>query len=170
MTQDGGEYDIRPPEPPPGKPKPGDPDWVEPVPIIEKADPEPESAPEEPPPDPDVEKHKGVAILGYFFFVFPLLLAPQSKFARYHANQGLLVFIVWCAAIITTVIIQVIWSLLGESSGPMAMLLALLGCLLHVLPLALVVTPLVLMVMGIIHAANGEKRPLPLVGHWTLLK
>src|SRR5688500_13423602 len=60
MTQDN-EYDLKSPETPP-KPKPGDPGWVEPTPIIEKADPvaeEPAVSPE----DLDVTNNKAMAIL-----------------------------------------------------------------------------------------------------------
>ena len=39
----------------------------------------------------DIEANKPMAILSYIWFLFivPLVAAPQSKFARFHANQGL---------------------------------------------------------------------------------
>ena len=41
----------------------------------------------------DAEQHKAAAILGYLIFFLPLVFAPNSKFARHHANQAMLVFI-----------------------------------------------------------------------------
>src|SRR5437762_2047316 len=95
-----GDYELKPEEkkPEPPRPKPGDPDWVEPVPVVEQAE-EPESAEPVEPVDEDAEKHKAVAILGYILFVIPLVTAPHSKFGRFHANQGLMVFILWWVAI-----------------------------------------------------------------------
>ncbi len=49
-------------------------------------------------PDPeDVEKNKAMAILAYIIFFIPLLAAKESKFAMYHANQGLNLFLFWVA-------------------------------------------------------------------------
>src|SRR6202012_2144623 len=66
-----------------------------------------ESEPEIP-LDPDVEKHKRPAMLGYIFFLTPLVAAPNSRFARFHANQGLLLQLTWIVAFIT---IGVLWAL-----------------------------------------------------------
>src|SRR5690349_12379220 len=107
MTQDGS-YELKPEEKKPasettGSPaepavansdesavkKPGDEGWIPPQDIIEKADPVEDKAPA----DPDVETHRGLAVLAYICFLIPLVGAPYSKFSRYHANQGLLVFI-----------------------------------------------------------------------------
>lgn len=43
----------------------------------------------------DVEENKGVAALGYVFILcfVPLLMAKDSKFAQFHAKQGLVLFI-----------------------------------------------------------------------------
>src|ERR1035437_3247453 len=93
------DYDLKPPPPsekkePPvaSRPKPGEPGWVEPKVVVEKAD-EPVEGEPSPFDADDVEKNKAMAILGYIFFVIPLAAAPKSKFARFHANQGLLLFI-----------------------------------------------------------------------------
>ena len=47
-------------------------------------------------PDPnDVQSNKVMAILAYFgiLFLIPLLAAKESPFARYHTNQGLVLFL-----------------------------------------------------------------------------
>ena len=42
----------------------------------------------------DIEKNKAVGILAYILFFIPIIAARDSKFAMYHANQGLALFIV----------------------------------------------------------------------------
>jgi uncharacterized membrane protein len=170
----GDEYDLQPPTPPANVPppptpglKPGDPGWVPPTPIVEMADPEPE--PEEV-VDPDVQHHKAVAILGYIFFLLPLLLAPNSKYARFHANQGLMVFILWCVAVVGTIALTLGWEVLGHFLEKFTVLVFFFGCLVHIIPVVLLVGVFVLTIMGIIHAANGEKKGLPLIGHLAIIK
>jgi uncharacterized membrane protein len=101
-------------------------------------------------PDPrDVQANKVMAILAYIIFFIPLLAARDSRFAMYHANQGLLLFLTAVAVNIVLGIIPVIgWILLPFAN------LAIL----------------VFVVIGIINAANGENKPLPLFGHITLLR
>jgi hypothetical protein len=43
----------------------------------------------------DIEKNKVFAVLAYIgiLFLVPLLAAPQSRFARYHTNQGIVLFL-----------------------------------------------------------------------------
>ena len=41
----------------------------------------------------DVEKNKVMAGLAYIIFFLPLIACPDSAFGRFHANQGLLLFI-----------------------------------------------------------------------------
>lgn len=101
-------------------------------------------------PDPaDVEKNKGMAILAYIIFFIPLLAAKESKFAMYHANQGLILFL---AAIIANVVGTII---------------PLIGWFL-ILPIANLAI-IILAVLGIINAAQGQMKPLPLIGQFKLL-
>ena len=177
MTQDDGGYDVKPNEPPatpppppsndpPATPKPGEPGWVPPVPVIEKA----EAEAEEPPVDPDVEKNKGMAILAYICFIIPLIAAPSSKFARFHANQGLLVFIFWCVAILANIALYVIHNLMYLHLQDIAVLYGFFTCAIYLAEPAFLVAALALTLYGIIQAANGEKKHLPIVGQLTLIK
>jgi uncharacterized membrane protein len=192
MTQDDGGYDVKPlekpaaaptdgaaagsaPAPAPvgvttggggGAPKPGEPGFVPPVPIIEKAD-----GTEEAPVDPDVEKNRGMAILAYICFIIPLLTAPKSKFARFHANQGLLSFVYWCVAIIGVVALTIIKDVaVDRLEKKFAVLYGFFTCLIYLVEPALLLAGLALMLYGIIQAANGEKKHLPLIGQITLIK
>ena len=101
-------------------------------------------------PNPaDVEKNKIFAILAYLgiLFLVPLLAAKESPFAMYHANQGLILFLFAIALGVVGAI-------------PVIGLISLLGWIPH----------LIFMVMGIINAANGRMKPLPLIGGITILK
>lgn len=101
----------------------------------------------------DVEKNKVFAILAYFgiLFIVPLLAAKDSEFAMYHANQGLLLFL-------TGVAVQVV----GVITTPILIgFLVLFGGWIFVF---------VLFIMGIVNAAKGEMKPLPVVGNIKLLK
>ena len=45
----------------------------------------------------DIQKHKGIACLSYIFLLFlvPLLTEKESRFAQFHAKQGMALFIAW---------------------------------------------------------------------------
>jgi uncharacterized membrane protein len=109
----------------------------------------------------DIEKNKIFAILAYLsiLFLVPLLAAPQSKFARYHTNQGLLLFLASLGACIVAAIATFILSFIP-----------FVGCIGVILVPAVGLGSLVLTVLGIINAANGQCKPLPLIGQFTLLK
>jgi uncharacterized membrane protein len=183
MTQDDGGYDMKPVEkpaapPPEGDgaggageagaraPRPGEPGWVPPVPVVEKADESPDET-----ADPDVEKNKGMAVLAYICFIVPLVAAPKSKFARFHANQGLLTFICWCAAILGVVALTVFDNLVVDRlREKVAILYGFFTCAVYLLEPALLIGALILTLYGIIQAANGQRTTLPIVGQVTLIK
>jgi uncharacterized membrane protein len=97
----------------------------------------------------DVNANKWIGVLAYIIFFLPLLAAKESRFAMYHANQGLVLLILTIACNIVLGIIPIIgWILLP---------LANLGTL-------------VLAILGIIQAANGQVKPLPLIGTITIIK
>ena len=91
----------------------------------------------------DVSENKGYAILAYLWLLFlvPLLAAKDSPFARFHTNQGIWLFIGWgaCSTLYYLPIIR--WALAPLVS----------------------IGLLVFVIMGIVHAAQGEMRQLPLI-------
>ena len=105
----------------------------------------------------DVEQNKVYAILAYIglLFLVPLLAAPNSKFARYHTNQGIVLFI---ATLVT----------MGGSM--IVAMIPLIGCVAAILPVVIGVLAIVLMILGIINAASGQYKPLPIIGHYQILK
>lgn len=84
----------------------------------------------------DIEENKGITFLSYIgiLCLIPLLSKKDSKFAQFHAKQGVIIFI----AMIFSAIPVIGW------------LLALVG--------------LVLAIMGLVSVSKGEMKPLPIVG------
>ncbi len=93
----------------------------------------------------DAEKNKGMAIVSYFIFFLPLLTdAKDSPFAKFHANQSLVLFL-----------FMIIVNFLGA-------FIPLLGWFL-IWPIGLVMG-MVFFILGIINASNEEMKKLPLIG------
>lgn len=97
----------------------------------------------------DIEKGKTMAGLSYLLFFLPLVVCPESKYARFHANQALLLLI---AAIAGNIILSII-PIVGW------MLMPIFG-----------ICILVLGVMGLINGFGGKAKQLPIIGRFTLIK
>ena len=94
--------------------------------------------------------NKLMAAISYIWILFlvPLFAAKDDAFARYHANQGLLLFLV---SIILGVIgiIPVIGTIIAFVGG---------------------IATFVFMILGILNALKGEMKPLPLIGGIEIIK
>ncbi len=110
----------------------------------------------------DAEKNRIFGILAYLgpFCLIPIVVAKDSPFAKYHANQGLVLFLVWIVLAVTVNIIDLVL---------MTILPAGLGFIISILSLAYLVI-LILAILGIINAAAGKCVPLPVIGGIKLLK
>lgn len=91
----------------------------------------------------DIEENSVVAALGYVYILclLPLLFRRKSKFAQFHAKQGLLLFAVeillgWFFAV----------PIVGWALGVLVMLLAILG---------------------VINALNGNFWEMPFLGRYA---
>lgn len=106
----------------------------------------------------DINDNKGMSVLAYIgiLFLIPLLACPNSRFARYHTNHGLVLFLLEVAIGVVTGIFGII---------PIAGLI--IGGLISAVG---GIFTLVLMILGIINAAQGQAKELPLIGKITLLK
>ena len=109
----------------------------------------------------DITSNKAMAILAYFgpLVLIPIFAAKQSKFARYHSNQGLLLLITAVAwsivyGIINAILLAISWRLYTVSS--------IIGILSIVF--------FVLFIIGIINASNGRAKELPIIGKFKILK
>jgi uncharacterized membrane protein len=109
----------------------------------------------------DIEKNKFMAILAYFgiLVIIPILAAKESKFARFHSNQGLILCI---AAILYSVAYSILSSVILSISWHLYWLVSIIGLLGFAF--------LIWFVIGIINAAQGKAKELPLIGHYKLLK
>jgi uncharacterized membrane protein len=111
----------------------------------------------------DAEKNKIFGIVAYLWILWlvPVFVAKGSPFAKYHANQGLALFILDIVVWIVLWMLDLVFELIMPSS--------ILGGLLFVV--SLVWLPLIgLAVLGIINAAKGKCVPLPLIGGFKLIK
>ncbi|MDR1841442.1 MAG: DUF4870 domain-containing protein [Holophagales bacterium] len=101
----------------------------------------------------DAQQNKTMAIIAYILFFIPLLTGDHRKspFVKFHTNQGTVLFLISMAA-------QIV-------SGILVFLV--IGCFLW--PLFSLVS-LILCILGIINAANGEMKPLPIIGKMTIIK
>lgn len=113
----------------------------------------------------DIQQNKVMAILAYFIFFLPLLAAKESKFARYHANQGLVLLIAGFAVGIISSIINGILFAAAMTMGSLGAI-AIVGTLFTLVYLAIAV----LGILGIVNAAQGKVKPVPVIGGITIIK
>lgn len=108
--------------------------------------------------DPDdIQQNKVMAIFAYlsWLVLIPILGAKNSPFARFHANQGLALAI---AEIIC-------WVVLG-----MLVKLPLIGWIFGLVESIFSLICLIFAIIGIVNAANGRAKELPIVGKFKILK
>jgi uncharacterized membrane protein len=101
----------------------------------------------------DINANRGVSIAAYIWILFflPLVVAPDSKFGRFHANQALINFLLWVACGIVSVPFNVFfWG--GFN----------LVQIINIVPLGL-------MIYGIVNAVNGKAVELPVIGKLRLI-
>jgi uncharacterized membrane protein len=123
--------------------------------------PKPEEAKTEAPVAPDapkgdasdVEQNKVMAIVGYIIpilFFVPMLSEKKSPFGMYHANQQL-------SLLIAAIIVQIVGTVIP-----------ILGWFI-ILPLGMIAV-VVLAILGIVNAAKGETKSLPIIGGFSIIK
>lgn len=97
----------------------------------------------------DAEKNKGMAIVAYILFFVPLLTdAKDSPFVKFHVKQGLILFLFAVAGSIISSLLMIV--LIGALLGPIVALASL-----------------IFLVVGIINAANGKMKELPVIGKYA---
>ena len=111
----------------------------------------------------DIEQNKMLALFSYLgiLVLIPILAAPNSKFARFHANQGLVLCICEIAWSIIATIITAILGVIG---------FWVLSLLFGLVAFVVWVVFLVFVIMGIVNAVGGKAKALPLLGNITILK
>ena len=104
----------------------------------------------------DIQNNKTMGILAYisFLVLVPIFSAKDSKWARFHANQGLVLLIAEGVAAIL--------SFLG--------IIPYVGWLFSIPGWILYVVCVVFSVLGIVNAAKGQAKDLPLISKIKILK
>lgn len=110
----------------------------------------------------DIEANKGMAILSYIFILWlvPLLAAPNSKYARFHANQGLVLFILECSLGVIVFLVGLAMGLLGTVGGIVS----------WIVWAVVLIIDLCFAIIGILNAVNGTAKQLPVIGAISLIK
>ena len=98
----------------------------------------------------DIEKNKIMAVFAYLglLFLIPLFAAKGSPFARYHTNQGILLFIVQFVGSLCGAIPFIGWFIAAAAN----------------------IFGILLIVIGILNVIKGQAKELPLIGKYRILK
>ena len=102
----------------------------------------------------DIEKNKVYALFSYFGFLFiiPLIAAPNSKYAKFHANQGIILCILNAVSSLLVELFEKFTSL--HHAG------------------ALIVDGIMVCftIYGVYNAVSGKAKQLPIIGNCKILK
>lgn len=111
----------------------------------------------------DIEGNKLMAVLSYIgiLVLVPILAAKDSPFAKYHASQGLNLLIVDVAWCIVSGIVSLIFGLIGVT---------FLSVLWTIVTWLVGIALFLMMVIGIINAAQGRAKELPFIGGFRILR
>lgn len=109
----------------------------------------------------DIKKNKVISIFSYIWILFlvPMFAAKDSKFARFHANQGLVLFVIETAI----VVLQKVFAALLSPVFLLGVLVGIVFWLADIITLALTI-------IGIINVAQGKAKQLPIIGKINILK
>jgi uncharacterized membrane protein len=108
----------------------------------------------------DVEKNRVLGGLGYLVFFLPLIACPKSRFGRFCANQGLLV---WIASLAVWIAFGVLEWILGG--------IPVIGWLVSIVhSLCNIAIAVIALYYAYLAISKGEARELPYIGSYTLIK
>lgn len=104
----------------------------------------------------DVADNKVISVLAYIPLLFwlPLVTGTKSRFGRFHANQGLILLLLYLVFVVANAIIGLIFGWIPIVGGIISGLVSLV---LWALELAL-------MIYGMVNTGNGRAKQLPIVG------
>lgn len=105
----------------------------------------------------DIEKNKVMGVLAYlsWLVLIPIFAAKDSKFARFHVNQGLVLAIAEFALIVLS-------GLLSQ--------IPVIGFFIGIIFGLVNIAFFVVSIIGIINAATGKAKELPVIGKFRIFK
>ena len=105
----------------------------------------------------EIENGKGLAAISYIgiLVLIPYLTEKNNKFVLFHAKEGLNLFLL---------------SVIAGFASSILVVIPIIGLLLSIIPVAVGIAHLVLAIMGVINAANGEAKELPIINKIKLIK
>ena len=135
----------------------------------------------------DVELNNRLSCLSYLgiLLLIPLFLVKHSRFAKFHANQGLVLLILNLISGVVVGVIQFVAGLIASGIAALflkfsmklaflatvgTVLAAIINIFTAILAVLVSIAILFLTVVGIIYAAKGRAKELPLIGRFKILK
>lgn len=117
----------------------------------------------------DVAQNKVLALVSYlhYFFFIPMIIKPQSRYLRFHGNQGLTLFLCSLALAIVHAVLCTLFGLFAFAGPAGAIASIFLVCLFSVIIYGSI---LLWTILGIYNAVTGKAKELPLIGRFRLLK
>ena len=104
----------------------------------------------------DIDDGKTMGILAYIFFIVPLFAARDKKFAMYHTEQAIAL---WIAFIGIYIVMKILTIIVNQISST-------LGCVISILGILPWMAYVVLWIMGLLNAIGGKVKELPVIGAW----
>ncbi len=102
----------------------------------------------------EIQDGKTMAILAYIFFLIPLLAARDKKFAMFHTEQAIVLWIAFIVIYIAAIVLNIVVAQISNS----------LACIISILTFLPWLAYVVLWIMGLINAVGGKVKELPVIG------
>ncbi|MGN1480680.1 hypothetical protein [Porcipelethomonas sp.] len=104
----------------------------------------------------DIEQNKVISAIGYIpvLFLVPML-ATQSPYAKFHANQGLILTL-------AAIVLNVAQWVLGKIFGMIPFFRSFVP---EIISFAVGVAVLIYIIIGVMNAAQGKAKKLPFIGN-----
>lgn len=110
----------------------------------------------------DIEANKMMGMIAYlsWLVLIPIFAARNSKFARYHANQGIVLAIIETGYILLSAVVNsIVYEISLKYGTLVSTILTLCGMIL-----------VILAVIGIVNALKGKAKEIPAFGSIKILK
>jgi uncharacterized membrane protein len=118
----------------------------------------------------DIEANKIASLFAYILFFIPLIVCPNSKFGRFHANQGLIIFIAGIMnSVLQAIINGIFWAVRWGSGSGWWWNAGWFFNPFSIIPGAIGFALLAAVIYGIVNAANGKAVEIPVIGKLRLI-